>query len=207
MDAVPMFAGLDDRRMTALRARAGVRHLDAGATVARRSEPARHLIVVEDGTLVATRDTAHGRRLRLGEHRGPCAVDKAAVLDGGGYTATWVAATPARVRLLPAVEFRRLLDEVPAVRRHVLRHLAAQVRQRQDGLVEAQSTGAAARIAGWLARQPGDLVPLPSQEQLGEALGASRVTVNRVLRRLHTDGVIRLERGRVVVLDRTRLRG
>jgi CRP/FNR family transcriptional regulator len=205
VDAVPMFAGLDGRRMAALRARAGVRRLDAGATVARRSEPAAHLIVVEHGTLVATRDTADGRRLRLGEHGGPCAVDKAAVLDGRGYTATWVAATPARVRLLPAAEFRRLLDEVPAVRRHVLRHLAAQVRERQDGLVEAHSTGAAGRIARWLARQQGDLVPLPSQERLGEAVGASRVTVNRALRRLHQAGVIRVEPGRIIVLDRDRL--
>jgi CRP/FNR family transcriptional regulator len=128
------------------------------------------------------------------------------VLDGGGYTATWTAVTAVRVRLLPAGDFRRLLDEEPGVRRHVLRSLAAQVRDREDGLVEAHYADAGARVAAWLARQPANPVRLPAQERLAEVVGASRVTVNRALRRLHRAGIIRVERGVIVVLDPERLR-
>ncbi len=202
-----MFAGVAPARLRRLAAGSVPRTVGAGATVARYAEPATHLIVVEAGALTATRDTAGGRRLRLGGHPAPCAVDKAAVLDGAGYTATWTATGPTRVRLVPAADFRALLDDEPAVRRHVLRHLAGQVRDRQDALVDAHYADATARVVAWLLARPGPRIPLTGAQQgLAEAIGASRVTVNRALRALARDGLIRTEPGAVVIVDRDALR-
>jgi CRP-like cAMP-binding protein len=83
---VPLFTGLDQVRLEGLAARSVVRTVDAGRIVALRGRPATHLIVVERGALTASHSTAGGRRLRLGRFAAPCAVDKAAVLDGGGHT-------------------------------------------------------------------------------------------------------------------------
>lgn len=85
---VPLFAALDEAALLEVLRRSRKRTVEVGEVVAVRGEPAEHVIVVEVGTLTAVHETATGQRLRLGEFVGPCAVDKAAVLDGGGHTAT-----------------------------------------------------------------------------------------------------------------------
>lgn len=201
---VPLFAHLGRARLHRLAAQSIVRVVDADCVVAVRGQPADSLIVVETGTLTATRDTSGGRRLRLGQFPGPCAVDKAAVLDGGGHTATWSAATRARLRLVPARELLTLVDDIPAARRHVLTHLARQLRDQQDDLVRASFADTTIRTAAWLVRaasRSGTTIVLPGAQQgLAEAIGATRVSVNRALRTLAAEGVISVEPGAVTVL-------
>jgi CRP/FNR family transcriptional regulator, cyclic AMP receptor protein len=202
--AVPVFAGLDHPRLLRLAARSTVRVVDADCVVAVRGQPATRLIVVESGTLTATRDTPTGRRLRLGQFPAPCAVDKAAVLDGGGHTATWSAATRARLRFVPADDLATLIDDIPAARRHVLTHLARSLRDQQDDVVHVSFADVTTRTAVWLVRaagRSGTTVVLPGAQQgLAEAIGATRVSVNRALRTLATDGLIRVEPGAVTIL-------
>lgn len=202
--AIPLFAALDRARLHRLAAGSNLRVVEADQVVAVRGQPAGHLIVVESGTVTATRDTADGKRLRLGQFPAPCAVDKAAVLDGGGHTATWSAATRARLRFVPARALFALLDDVPAVRRHVLNHLARTVRDQQDELVRASFADVTTRTAAWLVRaasRSGTTVLLPgAQHGLAEAIGATRVSVNRALRALSAAGVIRVEPGSVTIL-------
>jgi CRP/FNR family transcriptional regulator, cyclic AMP receptor protein len=201
---VPLLATLDPVRLARLAAGAPARTVDVGTVLAVRGEPAGYLIVVETGGVTATHETAAGRRVRLGEFPAPCAVDKAAVLDGGGHTATWVASARSRVRLLPAAELFALVDDVPAARRHVLAHLAGRLREQQDDLVRASVADAVTRTAAWLVRAAGaegTRVMLPgAQEGLAEAIGATRVTVNRALRTLAGEGLVAVEPGAVVVL-------
>ena len=144
---VPLFARLDRDQLHQLVGRSLVRTVTAGVVVARHGQPADRLIVVETGVLGATYDTANGQRLRLGEFTAPCAVDKTAVLNGCGYTATWTAVTRARIRLVAATELFALLDDVPAARHHVLAQLARQLRDQQDDLVRAHFTDATTRTA------------------------------------------------------------
>ncbi|MEO3745028.1 Crp/Fnr family transcriptional regulator [Plantactinospora sp. B5E13] len=202
--AVPLFAGLDPERLHHLLDRSPPRVVPAGTVLAVRGEPAGHLLVLEAGALTAVHETADGRRLRLGEFTGPCAVDKSAVLDGGRHTATWLAATTVHCRMLPAPELLRLVDDVPAVRRHVLAHLARELRHRQRDLVRTAFADAPTRVASWLvtaAAQTGRRVPLPGAQQgLAETLGLTRVSVNRALRTLADADLIRVEPGAVTVL-------
>ncbi len=195
---VPLLATLDRPRLTRLAGAAPPRTVEAGAVLAVRGEPATHLIVVEAGGVTATRATAAGRLLRLGEFPAPCAVDKSAVLDGGGHTATWLARARSRVRLVPATDFLDLLDDVPAARRHVLAHLARRPRDQQDDLVPASFADAVTRTAAWLVRAAGSggRVILPgAQAGLAEAIGMTRVSVNRALRTLAAEGLVRVEPG------------
>jgi CRP/FNR family transcriptional regulator len=209
--AVPLFAGLDRQRLARLAGRSTVLTLAAGSVVALRGQVADRLIVVESGTVSAVRETAGGQRLRLGEFAAPCAVDKSAVLDAAGHTATWLAATRVRLRLVPASELFALVEDVATLRRHVLRVLARQVRDRQDELVAGRLADTTARTAAWLVRAAGRgsrpdrsggrRVILPGAQQgLAEAIGASRVSVNRALRSLARDGLVRTEPGAVVIL-------
>jgi CRP/FNR family transcriptional regulator, cyclic AMP receptor protein len=200
----PLFDALSDDQLTRLAARSSVSTVDAGTVVALHGQPATRLIVVESGALTATRETRDGRRLRLGEFPAPCAVDKAAVLDGGTHTATWLASVRSDLRLIPAAELLAIIDDVPAVRRHVLSVLARQVREHQDNLAHNHFGDATARTAAWLVRaagRDGAKVTLPGAQQgLAETIGMTRVSVNRALQTLAREGLVRIEPGAVTVL-------
>lgn len=200
---IPLLATLDPARRDRLLTKAPVRTVEADTVVAVRGEPATALIIVETGGLTAVHETADGHRLRLGEFPAPCAVDKAAVLDGGGHTATWLATARSRLRLVPAAELLALLEDVPAARRHVLSHLANRLRDQQDDLVAASYADVPARVAAWLVRAAGTngtRVLLPGAQQgLAESIGATRVTVNRALRELAKDGLIIVEPGAITI--------
>lgn len=201
---MPLFASLDRERLERIAECSVVRTLENGAAAVRRGEPAVALMVVESGALSAVHDSADGRRLRLGEFRAPCAVDKVAVLDSGRHTATWEAVGRTRVRRVPRDDLIRLLEDVPSVRWHVLAHLAAEVRRHQAERVRTTLDDATTRLAAWLVQQAatrGVHVVLPhGQEGLGESIGASRVTTNRSLQELARCGLVRLEPNAVHVL-------
>lgn len=196
---VPLLASLPQAHLAHLTAVSVTREVPLHEVVATRGEPANHLIVVEKGTLTAVHETSAGHRRRLGEFPAPCAVDKAAVLDDRGHTATWLAATQTRLRLIPAAEFRALVD-VPSVRDHVFTHLATQLRQGQEDLVLTSYADATTRVAAWLVRAATARVVLPGAQQgLAETLGLTRVSVNRALRTLTEEGLVRVEPGAVLV--------
>lgn len=197
---VPLFSFVAPEVLDRLAAVAVTRDVAADTVVVVRGEPARHLVVAETGGLTAVVETAGGRRRRLGEFPAPCAVDKAAVLDGGGHTATWVTTARSRLRLVPATEFLALVD-VPAVRTHVFARLASQVRAQQEDLVLTSFADAPTRVAAWLVRAATPRVRLPGAQQgLAEALGLTRVSVNRALGTLAEEGLVAVEPGAVVVL-------
>jgi CRP/FNR family transcriptional regulator len=197
---VPLFAPLPPATLARLTAVSPPRTVPADTVVALRGTPAGHLVVAETGGLTAVHETESGHRRRLGEFPAPCAVDKAAVLDGAGHTATWITTATSRLRLVPAREFLALVN-VPEVRTHVFTQLATQLRTAQEDLVLTSFADAPTRVAAWLVRAATPTVPLPGAQQgLAESLGLTRVSVNRALRTLTTEGLIQVNRSTVLVL-------
>ncbi|MFD0782410.1 Crp/Fnr family transcriptional regulator [Micromonospora azadirachtae] len=200
-----MFRTLDDAGLGEIARHHTARSVPAGVVVAHAGEPAGQLLVVESGIVSAAHDGRDGSRVRFPTVTGPAVVDKAAVLAGGRHTATWTTITPCQVRLLPASLLRQLIDTVPSLRDHVLRHLSEQVNQDRRAMIRRASGRPVVRVASWLletGRGSAGRVGLPgSQEGLGEEIGLSRVSVNRALRDLAASGLLRVEPGAVVILD------
>ncbi len=207
--AVPLFSMLEDERVQWLAEQCPPRDVIKGAILAHVGDPARHLIVLERGILSAICDTGYGSRVRFATATGPCVIDKAAVLEGGVHTATWTALADCRIRFLPVALLRGLIDDVPALREHILRHLSGQVNRDRLARVRHATSRPVVRIADWVTesmRTQGRRITLPGAQQgLGEEIGLSRVTVNRALHVLAEAGAIRIEPGVIVVLDPGRL--
>ncbi|GID11079.1 hypothetical protein Aru02nite_19680 [Actinocatenispora rupis] len=173
----------------------------AGGVLCRAGEPATDLPVLLAGRVAASAATASGRVLRFGEYAAPCALDKVAVTDGGGHTATLTAVGPCRVYRLPRARFLDLVDDHAPLRRHLLRKLADTARDERRRWLTA-GVPAQARLAGWLLDRAADddVVRLPGGRQdLADLLGVTRVTVSRELSRLRRAGLIAVD-GRTVHL-------
>jgi CRP/FNR family transcriptional regulator, cyclic AMP receptor protein len=202
---VPLLAALPENRLRMLWSGSLPRRHHPGEILRSAGDPAEHLLLLLRGRVSATTGTAAGRVVRFGEWTGPCALDKVAVIDGRGHTATLTAITGCTVRSLPRTRFEELLDDVPSVRRHVLRLLADHARHQQERFTDTATLPVEARLATWLLEQaaatPHARFELPgTQQELAELLGTTRVTVNRVLSQLRRDGLVEVTHRTVVVL-------
>ncbi|WP_461008071.1 Crp/Fnr family transcriptional regulator [Streptomyces capparidis] len=200
---VPLLASLPPDRLRRLWEQSVPRRYAPGDVLRTAGQPAGHLLVLLEGRVAATGTTPGGQRVGFGQWDGPCALDKVALLDGGGHTVTLTARTPCAVRGLRRERFLQLVEDTASVRAHVLAMLAAQARRQQRRLAEAVTLPTEVRLAAWLLeraaatgcpRVPG------TQEEIAEALGVTRVTVNRALARLQGEGLLRVHRGGVRIL-------
>lgn len=126
---------------------------------------------------------------------------------GGVRSATAVALEPTDTRTIDADTFAELRRTQPALTEVLVGLLAARVRQLNDRLLEALYVPADARLLRRvleLADVYGAEIPL-TQEDLAGLAGATRATVNRVLRREEQSGSVALGRGRLTVVDRKAL--
>jgi CRP/FNR family transcriptional regulator, cyclic AMP receptor protein len=111
---------------------------------------------------------------------------------------------------LTFAEFARLCEAHPGIRTHLASLLAARVKRLSDHLLEALFLPTDRRVVRRLLDlceqyDSGDarpvVIPL-TQTDIAELAGATRPSTNRVLRSLEVEGLLRLRRGQVEVVDR-----
>lgn len=103
-------------------------------------------------------------------------------------------------------QFDQLRTQHPEVDRFLLATLAAQVNRMSEHLLEMLFVPAPLRVLhrlSVLAEEFGGEPIAMTQEELGLMSGTTRPTVNEVLQNLDRQGVVRIGRGRIEVVDRT----
>jgi CRP-like cAMP-binding protein len=210
----PLLASLPEPQVRELLALARRRRFDRHEVIFHEGDPGDTVHLVNHGR-VALRvttpvgDTVTLRILGPGAHFG-----ELALLDPAPRNATIVALERTETLALHRDHFDELRREHPAVDRILLDSLVAEVRRLSVQLVEALYVPVPRRVELRLAdlvRQYGTdgsgPVDIPlTQEDLAELCGASRTTVNKVLRGLEDDGLVTVSRGHIVIQEPDRLR-
>lgn len=133
--------------------------------------------------------------------------EMALLSPGATRSATAVALEPTETLVVDATRFAAMREEQPALAEVLIQLLLTRVRQLNERLLEALYLPADVRLLRRvleLADVYGDTIPL-TQEALAGLAGATRATVNRVLRREEALGTVALSRGRLEVRDRSAL--
>jgi CRP-like cAMP-binding protein len=182
-----------------------------GETLFHEGDLAETIHLIQEGRVVARRTTPQGdvvtyAVLGPGEAFGEMAM----LAEDHRRSSTIVAVEPAVTLTLRFDEFRRLCQEHPAVQGLLVQMLAQRVERLSTHLVDALHLPADRRVLRTLidlsghyadsARTGAVTLPL-TQVEVAELSGASRPTTNRYLRRLEADGLVRLNRGHVAILD------
>jgi CRP-like cAMP-binding protein len=137
-----------------------------------------------------------------------------AVLDQGPRTSGATVAQPCELLAIPSAQFIRLLECNGPASLHLARLLAQRTRSTSQGLEDALFLSARMRVAKKLAelaqsqgRRRADSVALENMthEALANLVGLHRVTVTNQIAHLEREGLLRSERGRLVLLDLERL--
>jgi CRP/FNR family transcriptional regulator, cyclic AMP receptor protein len=123
-------------------------------------------------------------------------------------TATVTALQPCETIVLRRSQFQKLREQHPQVDTFLLAALAAQVDRLSEHLVQMLYSPAQQRVMQRLlalAEEFGEGPISVTQEELALMAGTTRPTVNEVLRELEKIAWIRLGRGRIELLERSRL--
>lgn len=118
----PLFEGLSKRELAELARVTEDLQVQPGTVLCREGKRGREFFVIVDGEAEVTKD---GRRITT--RKGGDFVGEIALLMETTRTATVTATTPLRCFILTRGDFRRVLDENPAVQRKVMTALAERV--------------------------------------------------------------------------------
>lgn len=203
-----LLKGVPEDRVRELLAGSRRRRFTRREVLFHAGDPAASVHLVAKGRLAIRVTTPLGDVATLNVVAAGEVVGEMALLAPGGVrSATAIALEATETLIIDASAFADLRRSEATFTEALVGLLADRVRQLNDRLLEALYVPADTRLlrrVSELAELYGADIPL-TQEDLAGLAGATRATVNRVLRREEKDGTLVLGRGRVTVVDRKAL--
>ena len=182
----------------------------AGTTLQLEGDPADAMYVVVRGRVKIARLAARGREQVLmvvgaGQH-----FNAVPIFDGGPCPANAEALTDVELLALPGTGLRRIVAEQPALALALLREFTGRLRYMVNLVDELALHTVQGRVAQLLLDQAGraergEAVEPLTQAEMAAQLGTVREMVARTLKGFEVQGLIRVERGAIRVLDRAGL--
>jgi CRP/FNR family transcriptional regulator, cyclic AMP receptor protein len=203
----PIFAGLGVGELQRISDLCHTRHLAVGEVLFQRGEPGDALFGVHRGQVRIEAGASDGTRLMLNSMGPGDLFGEAAVLDGGSHTADATAGEPTELFILKREDFLHFLEGEPKVAIKIIELLCQRIRwqsERMEGATLHPLPVRLARRLCALASDFGSEVHI-SQEQLVVFVGAARESVNRQLQSWRRDGILDLQRGRILLQNMSKL--
>jgi len=180
------------------------RTFDAGQVIVLAGEPTRAVYLVAQGQVRSQRLSQQGREYVLYTLGPGESFNLASTFDGGHNLATVSALTHTVTYTIASDVFRDLLGRHPEMLTAVLRHLVDRVRRLSDAVEDLALYSVRTRLARCLLSYADRRTSAPSsltQCEIAAQIGTVRDVVGRTLRTFSRQGLIRRERGRVVLVD------
>ena len=217
LEGCVLFQHVDVLGLDACLACLRLRRFKRDETVFHQGDPGDALFIVASGSVKVVLPSDEGAEpaivavLGAGEFFG-----ELAILDGAPHSATIVAIEPTETLVLGRVDFERLFESEPSIRRSLVLALARELRRLTDHVEALHFLDLPQRLAQRIAElalaspdaRPGTEVRLDwpyTQAELAGMVGGSRESVNRLLADFVGRGLIRFERDILVVPDAGRL--
>jgi CRP-like cAMP-binding protein len=207
---VPLFAGLTPAEIASVAQRAAEKRYSAGEVLFYEGDPCSGIYLIAQGTVKIYKTSGSGREIMLGIESAPSSVAEVPLFDGGPYPASVTAVDDVLAYLVSKQDFRTACVQNPelplkvlAVVGQRLRHLVRIVESVTFGSVRQRL----ARALIEFGQQAGsDVFPLPvTHEELALRLGTVREVVSRNLSRFQAEGLLRVQRREIHLLDRAGL--
>ncbi|HKZ83696.1 MAG TPA: Crp/Fnr family transcriptional regulator [Anaerolineae bacterium] len=214
LSAVPYFTELLPKCAATFEnlAREAVRRdYNVGQAVFLEGEPCAGLYVVEAGWLKSVKALSSGREQTV-RIVGPGEVfnSTGVLIESSKNLVTVVALEPATVWLVRRESLLRLMDRCPPLARIITRQLAERVEYLVSLIEDLSLRPVEARLARLLLEQSAtNAMPRrrwATQTEMAARLGTVPDVLNRALRSLADEGLIRVERHQIQILDREGLK-
>ncbi|MEJ5239841.1 MAG: Crp/Fnr family transcriptional regulator [Anaerolineales bacterium] len=214
MDVSSPFSNLSPQVREKLRPLVRTRQFDAGEVIFLQDEPTQAIYIVGQGRVKITRTTPDGEESILcirkaGEYFCPVPL-----LDGKGQLGTASAITPVTILCIERNAFLQLCQEHPELLAVVQADCLGEVRYLLHRLETTTHRTLRERVVVALLDalhsskevENNHGVVLLTHQELAGLSGVSRENTSRVLKELEREGLLKLQRGKIHILDIARLR-
>jgi len=207
---IDLFAGLPSTELEALTRVAVPKHYEAGEHVFMEGEHCAGLWIIAEGAVKIIKATPSGRQIVLAMQAAPATVAEVPVFDGGPYPATVTAIEPTTALLLLTRDFLQICKRNPDLALRVLSVFGTRLRHLVN-LVERITFGSIRQRLAQELLAYADAASSPrfslaeTHEELASRLGTVREVVSRNLGRFQSEGMLRVQRKDVEILDRSAL--
>lgn len=211
LSKAPMFALLNSNSLAQVTTMTREQHYERGDLIMLEGESGGALHYVHVGLVKVFKLSTGGKEQVLFLAATGQTFNEVSALDGGPNPASAAAMEPSTVYAIGQKELNMLIMTQPDVATAVVQMLAGRVRHLFALVEDLSLRPVIARIANILldqeaASQAGRQTYHLTQQEMAALAGTAREVVTRALRDIETAGAIKIHQGRVVVVDRDRLR-
>ncbi|MFN7634139.1 MAG: Crp/Fnr family transcriptional regulator [Acetobacteraceae bacterium] len=203
---LPFFTPFQPETLAGLATVARWRSYEAGQVVLEADEDTQDVFFVADGMLRVFARSSGGHEIILNDIGPGAVVGEIAAIDGARRSAHVVALTPARLCAIPGGAFMDFALATPTASLHLMRTLAALVRDKDTRILELSVLPVRPRLIALLLRlarprPAGGLVVSPPRphHELAARIGTRREVVSRAMSALRRAGLLAQGRGGLVV--------
>jgi CRP-like cAMP-binding protein len=208
-----LFGGLDDDARRALWAHMRRRRFARGEVIFHEGDPGDSLHTIVKGHVSVKTSTPRGDQAILRVLGPDDDVGEFALISPAPRAATVTALEPTETMMLDRDSFAALRKERPSVDDFLITASVAEVRRLSAALVEALYLPVETRVMRRVHElaemyrngETTTCVPL-GQDEIAQLAGVTRQTVNKVLAKAQHGGALRIERGRLEILDAEEIR-
>jgi CRP/FNR family transcriptional regulator, cyclic AMP receptor protein len=212
---IPFFAGLDQAALERVAAGTRTRRFRRGEIIFHAGDPGNALYIIVSGDVKISLPSEEGDEAILATLGPGDVFGELALLDGAPRSATATALLATEAVILPREQFRELVATEPAVRDVLLASLAGELRRLTTHVEELHFLDMTGRLAARLVRlareaaaagadAPDGSIRLRAtltQAELASMVGCTRQSVNKLLGQFADDGLVRVDREGIQVLD------
>lgn len=205
LSSIPLFSNLSSAHLELLSAQASHRSYAKNIVVFREGDYSDSLYLVIQGRIKIYISGEDGREMSLNELGTGDYFGDLALIDHEPRSASAVTVSPCEVSVIKSEDFLRCLQKNPDIAISLLKTSAKRLRvatesQRQLALMDVYGRLRATLLtlssdAGGISK----VEPKPTQQELGNMIGASREMVSRIFKNLKADGYIETSKTSITI--------
>jgi CRP-like cAMP-binding protein len=208
--SIPYFDGLGQDELDSIAKLAFVKNVERGEMVIYEGDPAGTLYTVFSGAVKIFKTSSEGKEQILRIARPGDSFNDVPVFDDGPNPASVQAMGPVVLYEMRKSDVRELFENHPKIAANTIRVLARQVRGLVSLVEDLSFRHVIGRVARILLQHTGDGEsdadgPRLTQQDMAAMAGTAREVVGRSLKTLEDEGIIRLDRNRVIITDKEAL--
>ncbi|HUT67585.1 MAG TPA: Crp/Fnr family transcriptional regulator [Dehalococcoidales bacterium] len=204
LKSIPYFSGLSDAEIDSVRKYIFEKKAERGEILSFEGEPANVLYFVVAGAVKVFKTSADGKEqifriIRPGE-----SFNDVPILSSGANLVSAAAMGAVVLNAIKKNDLEVVLREYPRVALNVIQVLSRRVQELVSLVEDFSFRHVTGRVAKMLLEYAGNGVgdrPRLTQQEMASMIGTAREMVGRSLKNLEAEGVIRMERNRIIITD------
>jgi CRP/FNR family transcriptional regulator len=211
LKSIPYFSGLSPTELEAIKQHVFEKSADRNEIILLEEESAEAVYFVISGAIKAFKTSAEGKEQILGIVRPGESFNDVPVFDGGPNPASAIAMSPVTLYGISKTNMETLLRDYPNIAINVIKVLAERVRHFVSLVEDLSFRHVTGRVAKLLLKYATDdtepseqASPKPklTQQDMAAMVGTAREVVGRSLKALEEEGIIRMDRHRIVIVNK-----